>query len=66
MDESLIKVVYGEKKLEPVEYRVVSRVEGPWWRRQTLHYVETDYMITGPYYSASEAQAAAHRMRSYG
>lgn len=60
MDESLITVLYGEKKLEPVEYRVISKVEGPWWWRQTRYYIQNDFMLWR-FDTLNEAQDTAYK-----
>lgn len=60
----MIEILYGEKKFEPVQYRVISKFNRH--DDKTFYYVETDYMTYGPFDSAGEAQLVANRMSRYG
>lgn len=50
-----VTILLGEKKLEPVQYRLVTEQHGPWWWRQPAYYIETDLLRLGPFYEKREA-----------
>lgn len=61
---SLITVVpiYGEKKVEPVQYRIVEDVAGPWWWRQKVYWVESDFGRMGWFAERRDAVEAMQLM----
>lgn len=64
MDTKLdIKIVTGVKTLDPIEYRVTSYKDGPWWWRQTRYAVESAFMRLDGFDTRREAEAAAAIMR---
>lgn len=57
-----VTVTAGHAALDPVKYRIVSAVEGPWWWPQMRWYIETDYGRFGSFDTEGEAFASAFLM----
>lgn len=54
-----VTLLTGTMELKPIEYRVVSYIDGPWWWRQKLWAIETDFMRWPGFISSREAAQTA-------
>lgn len=57
-----IEVKFGYTILEPIRYRVVEEVTGPWWWRRREFWIDSNYCRIGPF----RTEAEANRMLAFG
>lgn len=54
--EYMVTWLGGEKKLDPILYRLTETVEKHWWRNKTLYYVESEFGRLGPFEDKADAE----------
>ena len=56
--EITVTVTTGDMKTEPVQYWIETAIDGPWWWRQQIFYVCSEYGKMGPFYTRRDAETA--------